>query len=293
MTLAARSLLFVPADRERFYEKVDELRPDGVIVDLEDAVLPAGRPAAREIARGRIPTLRRPALVRVNGVGTPDLADDLVALIGVPGVAGLVVPKVEGPEQVVALEAALAAAEAAAGLEVGTTTVIPMIESARGVVLAYATATASPRVVSLCFGGARGGDLHADLGSAWSSDGPELLHARQQVLLAARAAGLAWPLDGVFAEIGEPEAFARDTALSRRLGYRGRPVVHPSQIPIANDGYAPSAIEIDEARRVLDAAREAEARGEGSALVDGRLVDAAMVRQAETLLAWADGIVRG
>jgi citrate lyase subunit beta/citryl-CoA lyase len=290
VTLAARALLFVPADRDRFYAKVAELRPDAVIIDLEDAVLPAARPAARVIAAERIPTLPCPAWVRVNGVGSPDLVDDLLAVVGTPGLAGVMVPKVDGGDAILDLDEALTDAEVASGRPAGSTPVIPMIESARGVVQAFGTASASPRVVSLCFGGARGGDLHGDLGSAWSIDGPELLHARQQVLLAARAAGLRWPLDGVFADVADAEGFVRDTELSRRLGYRGRPVIHPSQVRPAQAGYAPTERELDDARAVLAEADEAELRGEGTVLVGGRLVDAAMVRHARAVLGLGSGI---
>ena len=276
--LTARSLLFVPGDRERFYEKARELAVDAVIVDLEDGVTPAARPAARALARDRLPTLGRPAWLRINAVGSADFAADIEVVAGTDGLAGVVLPKVDGPADILALEASLGSTR---------TPVIAMIESARGVVHAFATATASPRVVSLCFGGARGGDLHADLGSGWSIDGPELLHARQQVLLAARAAGLAWPLDGVFSDVGDPEAFRRDTALSRRLGYRGRPVIHPSQAPIANVGYAPSADEVEAARRVVEAVEAAAAEGRGTATLDGRMIDQAMARQAQAVLAHA------
>ena len=278
MTLTARSLLFVPGDRERFYEKARELDVDAVIVDLEDGVTPEARPAARALARDRLPTLGRPAWVRVNAVGSTEFAADIDAVAGADGLVGLVVPKVDGPADILTLDAVLGDTR---------TPVIAMIESALGVVHAFATATASARVVSLCFGGARGGDLHADLGSGWSIDGPELLHARQQVLLASRAAGIAWPLDGVFSDVSDPDAFRRDTDLSRRLGYRGRPVIHPSQAPIANAAYAPSADEVAAARRVVDAVEAAASDGRGTARVDGRMVDRAMARQARAVIAHA------
>jgi citrate lyase subunit beta / citryl-CoA lyase len=278
MTLAARSLLFVPADRERFYEKARELDVDAVIVDLEDGVTADARPAARAIAGHQLATLGKPAWVRVNAVGSDALEADLDALAGADGLVGLVVPKVDGPQEVATLESLLAGADMP---------VIAMIESALGVVQAFAIATASARVVSLCFGGARGGDLHADLGSGWSIEGPELLYARQHVLLAARAAGLAWPLDGVFSDVRDSDGFRRDTELSRRLGYRGRPVIHPEQVAIANEIYAPTPAEVEAARRVLEAVGTAAAEGRGTATVDGRMVDRAMARQAEMLLAHA------
>jgi citrate lyase subunit beta/citryl-CoA lyase len=285
MTLSARSLLFVPGDRERFYEKAGELDVDAVIVDLEDGVTADARPAARALARARLRTLGRPAWIRINAIGSDDLAADLEAIAGADGLAGLVVPKVAGPADILALEAALDSVLGGA-----PTPLIAMIESARGVVNALAIAEASPRVVSLCFGGARGGDLHRDLGSDWSIDGPELLHERQQVLLAARAAGLAWPLDGVFSDVRDPDGFRRDTELSRRLGFRGRPVIHPSQAPLANAAYAPTSAEVNAARRVIAAVAAATAAGQGTATVDGQMVDQAMARHAEAILAHADAI---
>ncbi len=276
MSLVARSLLFVPADRERFYEKARELDVDAVIVDLEDGVTPDARPAARGLARDRLATLGKPAWVRVNAVGSDDFAADVAALAEADGLAGVVLPKVDGPADVAALDRALGDAP---------TPVIAMIESALGVVQAFAIARASPRVASLCFGGARGGDLQADLGSDWSIEGPELLHARQQVLLAARAAGLAWPLDGVFGDVRDLDGFQRDTVLSRRLGYRGRPVIHPAQAPIANEAYSPSPSEVEAAQLVIAAVEAAAREGRGTATVDGRMVDRAMARQAETVLA--------
>lgn len=281
---AARSLLFVPGDRGRFFDKLPGLACDAVIIDLEDAVVPEARVAARALTVARLPGMSRPGWVRVNAIASGEMTADLAAVVGVPGLAGVVAPKVGDAADVRALDAALAAAERDRGLRIGATPVIAMIESARGVVFAHDIAIASPRIASLCFGGARDGDLQTDLGAEWSIEGPEMLHARQQVLLAARAAGLAWPLDGVFADVTDSAGFERDTFLSRRLGYRGRTVIHPSQIEPVNRLYAPSEAEVAFARRVLEAAAAARAEGHGATLVDGRLIDRAMVRHAEATL---------
>lgn len=290
MSLAARSLLFVPGDRERFLDKARTLDADALLVDLEDGVLPERRAVARDLIRSRIATLGRPVWVRVNPVGSGDLLRDLDAVVPLAGLAGLVIPKVADPAAIARLDRFLLDVEQIAGLERRSTRIIPMIESARGVVFAFAIATASTRVVSLCFGGARGGDLHADLGSGWSVDGPELLHARQSVLLAARAAGITWPLDGVFADVADADGFTRDTDLSRRLGFRGRTVIHPSQIGPTNERYAPTRDEIAAAQAVLEAGEAAARQGLGTATVDGRLVDRAMVDHARSVLGHAAAI---
>jgi citrate lyase subunit beta/citryl-CoA lyase len=158
------------------------------------------------------------------------------------------------------------------------------IESARGVLNAYEMAIAAERVVSLAFGGAQDGDLNADLGCTWSLDGPEMLHARQHTLLAARAARIDTPLDGVFADVRDAAGFERDTDLSRRLGYRGRKLIHPSQIEPCNRLYAPSEAELDYYARVLDAFEKAVAQGRASTIVDGRMIDLAMANAARRVI---------
>jgi citrate lyase subunit beta / citryl-CoA lyase len=168
---------------------------------------------------------------------------------------------------------------------------VPSIESARGVWFAYEIATAATRNVSLSFGGARDGDLNTDLGCVWSADGPEMLHARQHTLIAARAARFETPLDGVFADIRDTAGFERDTDLSRRLGYRGRKLIHPSQIEPCNRLYRPTAAELDYYARVLEAFDAAVAEGRASTTVDGKMIDVAMAAAARRVLeadkAWA------
>ena len=284
--LRARTLLFVPANKERMLAKAAGLPADALIFDLEDSVPPAARPEAREMVRAHAPLAggNRRVWVRVNALEDGG-ADDLAAAIGVAGVAGILIPKIETAAAVAAWTRLLDEGEAAAGLPPGDVQVLLNIESALAVLNAYDMASASNRVASLCFGGARDGDLNSDLGCSWSQDGPEMLHARQHTLLAARAARIACPLDGVFADIRDADGFRADTALSRRLGYRGRQVVHPDQIEAANALYAPSERELDYARRVIAAFDAAVAAGSASITVDDRLVDQAMAMAAKRLLA--------
>ena len=279
----ARSLLFVPADRPRFLEKALGLPADVILLDLEDGVAQTAKADARAALAEWAGRFGRPVWVRVNSQASGELEPDLDAVVGLPGINGIMLPKAEDPAALAELDRRIGELERARGAETGTTAVIAQIESALGVLRTFELASA-PRVVSVCIGGARGGDLHADLGSDWSIEGPELLYARQHVLLAARAAGIPWPLDGVFAQVSDREGFEQDSTLSRRLGYRGRTVIHPSQVDVANAVYAPSRAEVDAARRVIDGYAEAERDGRGTTLVDGRLVDAAMARQAQRVV---------
>ena len=281
----ARSFLYVPANREKFLEKAAGLPADAFIFDLEDSVPPAEKANARAGVRAhapKIPDMR--VWVRPNSLDTDEGLADLDAVIGVAGIAGLFLPKVDGRDEVIRWDKLIGALEAKRGLAVGSIRLVLSIESARGVLHAYESALAAERVVSLTFGGAQDGDLNTDLGCTWSLDGPEMLHARQHVLLAARAARFDTPLDGVFSNIRDPEGFEHDTNLSRRLGYRGRKLIHPSQIEPCNRLYAPTQAELDYYARVLAAFDEAVAQGTASTVVDGRMIDVAMANAARRVL---------
>jgi citrate lyase subunit beta/citryl-CoA lyase len=281
----ARSFLYVPANREKFLDKAIGLPADAFIFDLEDSVPAAEKAHARAAIREyapKIPGMRM--WVRTNAVPGEFGEADLDAVIGVPGLAGLFLPKVDSRADVLRYEALIGDLETARGLGRGVIKLVLSIESARGVLNAYDMAVAADRVVSLTFGGARDGDLNTDLGCAWSIDGPEMLHARSHTLLAARAAGFDTPLDGVFADVRDAEGFERDTALSRRLGYRGRKLIHPSQIEPCNRLYRPSQAELDYYTRVLEAFDKAVAQGSASTTVDGRMIDVAMANAARRAL---------
>jgi len=281
----ARSFLYVPANREKFLEKATGLPSDAFIFDLEDSVPPAEKANARAGVREYTPKIAGGRVwVRVNGLDTGFADDDLDAVVGVAGLAGFFLPKVETTDEVRRWDAMVAALEDERGMAAGTLKLVISIESALGVLNAYAMATAAARVVSLTFGGAQDGDLNTDLGCAWSIDGPEMLHARSHALLAARAARFDTPLDGVFADVRDAEGFERDTALSRRLGYRGRKLIHPAQIEPCNRLYRPSASELDYYARVLEAFDRAVAQGSATTTVDGRMIDVAMANAARRVL---------
>jgi citrate lyase subunit beta/citryl-CoA lyase len=288
-----RSFLYVPANREKFLDKALGLPSDAFIFDLEDSVPLPEKDSARAGVKAYAPKFAESRVwVRVNGIETRLAEADLDAVIGVPGVTGVFLPKVETREEVVDWDRMIGALERARGLAPGATKLVLSIESAKGVLNAYDMAIGAPRVASLSFGGAQDGDLNTDLGCVWSIDGPGMMHARCHTLLAARAARFDTPLDGVFANVRDAAGFEQDTALSRRLGYRGRKLIHPSQIEPCNRLYAPSAKELDYYARVLEAFDKALAQGSASTTVDGKMIDVAMANAARRALDEAAALKR-
>lgn len=280
-----RSLLFVPANQRKMLDKISSLPADGFIFDLEDTIPAAEKENARGMAREYI--ARTPgdkSWVRVNSLPSGYLHEDLVEFVGMPGLAGLVVPKQDTPADVAALDRLLTSVEVRKGLVPGSTAIIVMIESASGVLLSHQIIAGAKRIESAIYAGGEDGDMNVSLGAVWSSEGPEMMFVRQFTLVAARAADIYCPLDGVYSNIKDLEGFKRDTTLSKRLGYRGRAVIHPSQVEAANQIYTPSAAEIDYSTRVIKAFDDAVARGTASTTVDGKLVDVAMAKTAQRVL---------
>jgi citrate lyase subunit beta/citryl-CoA lyase len=283
-----RTLLFVPGNKDRLLEKAPTAGADALLYDLEDSVPAAERDVARAKVRERLAgPASAPRYVRVNGLidaGPKELEADLAAIVG-PGLSGIVLPKAQSRDDVLFAASALEKLEQGAGVSVGATEILPMLESARGVMLTYEIASASPRVASVIIGSAEDADLMTDLGCRWSPEGSELLYARSRVLLEARAAGIKYPLDGVFPRINDAEAFVRDCEIAKNLGYRGRTVIHPNQVEPANRAFSPTEKEVAYARDMLAAFDAAEASGSGALSFRGKMIDRAMVKTARELVA--------
>ena len=280
-----RSLLFVPANQQRMHDKVASLPADGFIFDLEDTVPAAEKTNARAMTTesiARLPADR--SWIRVNALDSGFLHEDLEHFVGVPKMRGFVVPKQDSVGDIAAVDRMLTSLEVRRGLAPGSTPVSAMIESAAGVMCAREIFSSCTRIESGMYAGGEDGDMNVSLGAVWSSEGPEMMFVRQMTFVAARAANIKFPLEAVFSNIRDTEGFRRDTLLSRRLGYRGRAVIHPTQIEIANEVYTPTTAEVDYATRVIAAYQEALTRGVGSTTVDGKLVDIAMVKTAQNLL---------
>lgn len=291
---APRSLLIMPANRADMLAKAPSYGADALCFDLEDSVPVAEKPRARELAREFIERHKPTSslYVRVNALDTGMLQDDLEA-VAVGGLVAIRLPKTESAETIRTVDAMLGELERERGLAQGSIGISPSLESAKGVWFAYEIASASPRIQSVMPGTAQDGDLQTDLGYRSPAEGNEALHyIRCRVLLAARAAGVAHVIDGVYANFRDPEGLRMCCEAARKLGYRGKSVIHPNQIETVNRVFTPTAQELDYYRRVIEAFDAAVARGSAATSVDGKLVDYAMVKMARRVLAWAERVPR-
>ena len=285
-----RSFLFAPGNVARRVEKALTLDADAVILDLEDSVAPADKPATRKLIAEAVGRPRKPRLyVRVNAASTPYCFADLLGTVR-KGVEGVVLPKVESAAELHAIDWMLSNLEGEHGLPVGSIDLIPQLETAAGVqrieriVQAGSLRTYKPtpwRVRRVAFGA---GDFANDVGLSVSMDEPELAEARARLVMLSRAAGLENPLDSPWFHLKEPEGFQRALERSRRGGFQGRLCIHPDQIAPVNAAYMPSAEELAQAGRIVAAFREAEARGAAAIVVDGQMVDYPIVHRAQALL---------
>ena len=283
-----RSLLSVPGNRPDMLDKSLRSGADAISPDLQDSVPDANRPQAREITAtwidaGQQPLVQPLVIVRTSAVQTSDFAKDVAAVVR-PGLTGLRIPDVSGPQDVIEADRTVGAVERERGMPPNAIALIPICESARGVHRLYDILTASSRVIGTAFPGAEGGDLARDLGVTWSLQGDEMFYVRSKVLFDARAAGVSVILDSVFANLKDAAGFEQDTRRGRQLGYTGRLAIHPNQIPVINAIHRPTPEQIEDAEGLLAAYREAEARGSGAVAYRGRMIDVAMRKTAEAIL---------
>jgi citrate lyase subunit beta/citryl-CoA lyase len=284
-----RSFLFAPGNVPRRVEKALTLDADAVILDLEDSVGIAEKAATRVPVAQALSRPRKPrAYVRVNAPSTPFCYRDLADTVR-PGLDGLVVPKIESAADLHAIDWLLAALEREHGLAEGSLDLMPIIETAAGLqridrilqARSLRPYRAPWRVKRVAFGAA---DYANDVGLSPTLDEPQLADARARIVLASRAAGLEGPLDSPWFHFKETDAFARALERSRRSGFQGRLCVHPDQIAAVNAAYLPSADELAAAQRIVDAFREAEARGAAAIQVDGQMIDYPVAQRAQALL---------
>ena len=269
-----RSLLFVPGNNARKLEKAGSLGADLVVIDLEDAVAEAEKTGARKLAGKAAERLSAHArvAVRVNGIDTGRLADDIASVAAAPGASVIVVPKVEAVDTLPAAADELARAERAAGLRDGSIGLLALVETPLGIARCEdILASAPPRTITAMLGVA---DFTAALGVELTDEGTELLYARQRLIVAARAAGMPAPIDGPYLRLDDEPGLLVDTRRSRGLGFQGRVALHPRQVDPVNQAYSQLSDEqLTAAARIVTAFEEAEAGGVASIRVDGRFVD--------------------
>jgi citrate lyase subunit beta / citryl-CoA lyase len=280
--MSPRSYLFVPATSGRKMDKAYASAADAIIIDLEDAVAVSEKPAARAaIATLVAAQPARPTWIRINAVGTDFCFEDLQAGCR-PGVAGLLLPKVESAEQVRMVDWILSNVEKARGLADRSVALAGIVETALGLQHVAEIAAASPRLRRLMFGAV---DLAADLGIDTGDDIGATGHARFAIACASRAAGLEPPVDTAYIDIPNLEGLRATTTRARALGYTGKACIHPNQIAVVNEVFTPSATEVDWARRVVEKFDQAEREGLAAVTLDGQMLDYPVVEKARRLLA--------
>ena len=293
-----RSHMFVPGHRPRMVQRAlgsGDFAPtalDVAILDLEDGVPPDEKDRARASIAA---VLRHPSdaggparYVRVNR--DPGARDADLAAVLRPGLDGIVVPKIDHPDEVTSLTRDLDEREDAAGLERGSVRVVASIESARGLLEAYPIAACADRVIALLFGAE---DFARDLSlpTEREAEAAELVYARSAVVVAAVAAGR-HAIDGIWPNVADAEGLRRDALRGRRLGFIGKSLIHPDQIDTCNEVFSPSPTEVGHAQRVVDAFDRARSRGDGAIALDGKLLDQPIVERARRTLLLHDAVAR-
>ncbi len=279
-----RSVFYIPGNNEKMVSKAPTFPADIVTLDLEDSVPPAEKPKAREMVRENLKYAAgggAEVYVRVNNWETLLTNDDLEAVVH-EGLDGVCLAKCGGPDHVRRLDWKLEELERRRGIPVGTVKIQLLVETAKGVINAYPSAIESPRVNSLIFGAV---DYTKDMRVKLTTDGEELKYARAHTAVAARAAGCI-AIDCPFVAFQDMEAFERDTAYGRTLGYEGRMLIHPSQIEPSHRIYTPAPEDVEWATGVVEMfEKEALAKGLAAVSYKGKMVDTPVYENARTILA--------
>lgn len=271
-----RSRIYLPGNRPRMIQKGPHLGADAVILDLEDSVSPEEKDAARILVARAIEALDFGAsevMVRINPIHAGGLVDLPVVLASGPD--AIVVPKCESRDDVLAVENAIKQHNPSKPVAI-----LPMIETAKGILNAYEVAGASARVDAITFGGE---DFTQDIGATRTKAGKEIFWGRSMLVIAAKAAGVQ-ALDTVFSDLEDEEGLRRDTREIKEMGFDGRAAVHPAQIEIIHDVFTPTERELQQAVNVKRAAEKARRQGSGVAVVNGKMIDKPIIQRAEKIL---------
>jgi citrate lyase beta subunit len=285
MMRSRRALLYVPGDDLHKIEKAVTLGVDTICMDIEDGVALNRKVEARDTIAHALQTLdfgRSERLVRINPAGSGLEEADLQAVLP-HHPDGIVIPKVHSAGQVQWVSQQLARAEQAYGWPEGGMVLIALVESARAVVNLAEIAGASPRLQALIFGAE---DLAGDIGAIRTREGRELWYARSAVVIYAAAFSLQ-AIDLVFTDIRDGEGLRAEALEGAQLGYSGKQIIHPGQVAPVQESFTPGEVAIAHARRVIEAATQHQAGGQGAFTLDGKMVDAPVVKIAEGVLARA------
>ena len=283
-----RSMLFLPGNAPKMIINGNYLGSDAVIFDLEDAVAPDQKDAARLLVRNVLGALefdRVETIVRINSIDTPYWQKDLEAIVPQkPDI--IMLPKTGMARDVEVVDDYLAVLEAKLGMEEGSVRLMPLIETALGIENAYFIAAARPRVVALFLGAE---DLTADLRCKRTKEGREIDYARSRLVVAARAAGVD-VYDTPFTDVNDDEGIVADAQYAKSLGFTGKASISPRHITAINTVFSPTKADIAYAYEVMDAIAEAKAQGKGAIALRGKMIDAPIVARAQQTIEAAQAL---
>ena len=274
--------MYVPGNNPNMMADCMIYGADVILFDLEDSVPLQEKDAARylvEYALRYLDFSNTEVAIRINGMDTPYWEEDIKKII--PEKPDMIrLPKAETKEQIKRLNEEISKIEEKSGIKVGNTKIMVSIESAKGLKNAYDIATASIRLQAIAIGGE---DFTADLGVKKTREGNELLVARGELVLAAKAAKVD-VIDSVFSDVNDEEGFRMETEKAKAMGFTGKSVINPRQIPIVHDVFKPTEEEIQEAIKITQVIEEAKKKGSGVISLNGKMVDKPIVEKAERVL---------
>lgn len=279
-----RTMMFVPGSNAAMLRDAPLYGSDSIMFDLEDAVSLKEKDSARTLVHFALKTFdysQVETVVRINGLDSVGALD--VEAMVLAGVNVIRLPKTETAQDIIDVDAVITKVEKENGITLGTTKMMAAIESAEGTLNALAIAQASERLIGIALGAE---DYVTNLKTKRYADGQELFFARSMILHAARTAGIA-AIDTVYSDVDNTAGFKQEVELIKQLGFDGKSVINPRQIPIVNAIYAPTEKEIQNAKEVIWAIREAEEKGSGVIALNGKMIDKPIVERAERVIALA------
>ena len=282
MTRLLRSFLFVPGNNKKFIDKAKTLNADIICLDLEDSVPSDDKESARQMIIEALKVraeFKGEVYVRTNPFASGMVQEDLKAVVQ-KGIDGVVIPKVNDPNEVIELSKLIKELEHERSIKEGAVEMMPSIESAKGVVNAYEIASASPRVSALVFGVF---DFLFDMGLEYIEDDVEYNYARAKVPVDARAAGV-YAVDSIWQRIDDMNGLIKDATAGMKLGYKGKSIIHPSQIEPVHKIFVPNKEEVEWAKKVVDALNGAMGKGKGAVRLEGKMIDAVHYKRAKAVL---------
>jgi citrate lyase subunit beta/citryl-CoA lyase len=288
-----RTMMFIPASNPGMLRDANIYGADSIMFDLEDSISLKEKDTSRFLLYNAVKTFDygdTETVVRINSLNMGGI-DDIYALVKA-GIDVIRLPKTEEANDVLDTEEVIEKAERKCGREIGSTKMMAAIEGPKGVLNAYSIAVASKRLIGIALGSE---DYVTAMKTRRYSDrnSEEILFARSMIVHAARAAGIA-AIDTVFSDVNDTETLRKETEFIKQLGFDGKSVINPRQIPIVNAVFTPTEKEINNAKNVIYAIEEAEAKGSGVIALNGKMIDKPIVERAERvlMLAAATGLYR-